>query len=207
MVEHYGFFNGEQQYGQEELARYYENLFESGVSLDDNSNMTLGVESTTGGARVSPGFCIIRGFYLYNDSLKTINITASPNYDRIDRIVVRLNISLSKVSIERKEGIASSKPIAPDLQRDNFIYELSLAQVYVSKNGTTRITDERFRKKLCGTIRPKGATEYEDMIKSFTEQFDRWFNSQQSKGWRNIFIQPNQPQESVAGSIWIKTLQ
>lgn len=205
-MEYYGFFNGDQEYGQEEFNRYFDNIYESGVSLNNDNTMTLPVNKTSTGVSIDKGFSIIKGFYLYNDSLKNINITRDVNYDRIDRVVVRLNLSTNKVSLELKQGVASSKLVAPSLQRDNLIYELSLAQVKVPKSGDFIVTDERFRQDLCGAIRPKNLTEFNNMIKGLTEQFDRWFESQQAKGWRNVFIQPNKPTGSVSGSIWIQTL-
>ncbi|MGY5237928.1 hypothetical protein [Clostridium tertium] len=205
-MEYSGFFNGDQEYGQEEFNRYFDNIYESGVSVNVDSTMTLAVTSTSSGVQVASGFSIVKGFYLYNDSIKALNITRDINYDRIDRIVVRLNLSTSKVSIELKQGIGGSKPVAPNLQRDNLVYELSLAQVLIPRIGDFIVTDERYRQDLCGAIRPKNLAEFNQMLKGFTEQFDRWFNSQQAKGWRNIFIQSNIPTEVVAGGIWIQTL-
>lgn len=205
-MEYSGFFNGEQEYGQDEFNRYFDNIYESGVSINADNTMTLAVVNERGVIKASKGFAIVKGFYLYNDSLKTLEITPDINYDRIDRVVVRLNISTSKVSVEVKKGVAGSKPQAPILQRDNLVYELSLAQLYVPRSGSITLTDERYRKELCGAIRPKNLTEFNDMINGFTTQFDRWFDSQQAKGWRNMFIQNEPPEGSVTGSIWIKTL-
>lgn len=205
-MEHYGFFDGDQYYGQEELARYFENIYESGVSIDSNNNMTMKVYKEGSAIKVDKGFSMIKGFYLYNDNPKTINITPDSNYDRIDRIVIRLNLSTRTVSIEHKKGVAGSKPTALKLQRDKLIYELSLAQIYVYKNGNITITDERCRKDLCGAIRPKNLSEFNNMIENMTKEFDKWFNAQQAKGWRSIYIDENDPVESVAGSIWLRIL-
>lgn len=205
-MEYSGFFNGDQEYGQEEFNRYFDNIYESGISVNDDNLMTLGVTATETGIQVSKGFSIIKGFYLYNDSEKVITINRDLYYDRIDRVVIRLNLNNSKVSIELKQGVASSKATAPTLQRDNLIYELSLAQVLVPKNGIFIVTDERYKKELCGAIRPKNLTEFNQMLSGLQLQFDRWFNSQQAKGWRNVFIQSNKPEEAVAGGIWIQTV-
>lgn len=204
-MEHSGFFNGDQEYGQEEFGRYFENIYESGVSVNSDNTMTLGVINEGGLIKVAAGFAIIKGFYLYNDSFKSLIITPDTNYDRIDRVVLRLDFSSSKLSIEVKNGIASSNPAAPTLQRDNLIYELSLAQMKVPRSGPITIKDERYIKELCGAIRPKNLTEFNTMITGIQKQFEDWFNSQQAKGWRNIFIQSNTPTGSVTGSIWIQT--
>ena len=204
-MEYSGFFDGDNLYGQDDFNRYYNNMFENGVSIEDGS-MTLEVYTEGNNINIAPGFAIVQGFYFYNDSTKTIAITRDLNYDRIDRIVVRLDLSAKKVSIEHKEGTAGSNPQVPSLQRDNIVHELSLAQVKVPKSGNLVVTDERFRQDLCGAIRPKNFTEFNDMIADLQEQFDRWFDSQQTKGWRNIFIQEIEPTEAVTGSIWIQEL-
>lgn len=202
-MEYSGFFNGDQEYGQEEFNRYFDNIYESGVSIE-NDVMTLGVTKTFTGVNVGIGFAIVKGFYLYSDSTKSITITKDLYYDRIDRIVLRLDLSTSKVSIEIKQGTAGSTPTPPALQRDTLIWELSLAQVRSTNSGEFIVTDERFRTDLCGAIRPKNLSEYNDMVTSFQQQFDDWFNSQQAKGWRSIYIQDTTPAEAVVGSIWLQ---
>ena len=207
MAESYGFFDGDNLYGQDEFNRYFDNIYESGISINKNGNMTLNCYvNNNNNIIVESGFAIVKGFYLYNDSNKTIAVTRDSNYNRIDRMVVRLNLSTKKVTIEHKQGIAGSNPVAPTLQRDNLVYELSLCQLNVPTSGNITVVDERFRSELCGAIRPKNMTEYKDMVKQFQSQFDKWFDSQQAKGWRNIYIQPGQPVDSVVGNIWIKEL-
>lgn len=204
-MEHYGFFNGEQEYGQEEFSRYFDSIYQSGISVNDDGELSFSVYGMGNTLTVSKGFAIIKGFYLYNDSDKTINIDKDPNNDRIDRLVIRLNISTSKVSLELKKGVPGSKPTAPELQRDNLVYELGLSEITVLRSGSNIIKDERYSPRTCGAIRPKNLSEFNDMIIGFTDQFERWFNSQQAKGWRNIFIQSNTPEETIPGAIWIKT--
>lgn len=203
-MEYSGFFDGANDYGQDDFNRYYANMFENGVSIE-NGSMTLGVSAELDDINIAPGFAILKGFYFYNDSIKTITATRDLNYDRVDRIVVRLNLSDRKVSIEQKQGVAGSNPQVPALQRDNIIYELSLAQIRVPKAGNLVVTDERFRQDLCGAIRPKNNTEFNNMIAGFEDVFDKWYENQQGQGWRNIFIQEAEP-EAVTGSIWIQEL-
>lgn len=203
-MQYYGFFNGEQEYGQEEFSRLFDNIYESGVSVKSDDTLGFGIVKDQSTLKVSEGYAIVKGFYLYNDSYKNISVLKDSSFDRIDRVVIRLNINERKVSIEYKLGTPQSNPKAPTLQRDNLIYELSLAQVRVNKNGEIIISDERYNMDLCGTIRPKNLTEFNSMIKDYSAKFDRWFESQQAKGWRNIFIQSQKPSGSVAGSIWIE---
>lgn len=204
MAVYSGFFDGDNLYGQDEFNRYFDNIYQSGVSLDDNNNMTLGCVVNGENIIVSEGFAIIKGFYLYSDTDKILNISRDLNYNRIDRIVIRLNLSNKKVTIEHKQGVAGSSPIAPTLQRDNLIYELSLCQIEVPQSGAINLIDERFRSELCGAIRPKNLSEIETMIKEFQKKWDEWFLSQQGKGWRSVYVQSETPNNASAGSIWIK---
>ena len=205
-MQYSGFFNGDQEYGQDEFSRYFNNIYESGVSVDDTGTMTLAVAKSASSVTVGAGFAIIKGFYLYNDSELGISINADTDYSRIDRVVIRLNLLTGPAEITIKEGIAGSMPAPPALQRDDNIYELSLARVMVSPSGDISVLDERFDTSVCGAIRPKNMTEYKDMVSEYERRWEEWFAAQQGKGWRDIYIQPTEPREAVAGSIWIQTL-
>ena len=202
MAEHSGFFNGDQEYGQEEFNRYFDNIYESGVSVNSDNEMTLEVTTSGMNVLVGVGFAIVKGFYLYNDSNKTIIETADSNYNRIDRIVLRLSLSSSKVSIELKKGTPANNPVAPVLQRDNIVYELSLSQILVGKDNTLRVTDERYVAGVCGAIRPKNLSEFNSMIAGLQERFNVWFNKLQTPT-RNIYLQNGQPVDPKEGDLWI----
>ena len=203
----YGFFNGSNNYGQEELARYFSNIYENGVNVTD-SDMGMKVTRYSGtDLKVAIGFSIVNGYYLYQDVIKSITVTKDATYNRIDRVVVRLDVLNMKVSIELKQGTASSKPTAPTLTRNSSIYELSLAQIYVSSaSGITTVTDERYNTSYCGAIRPKNLSEFNAMMTGFNSRFDTWFEEQQGKGWRNIYIQSTVPSDAIEGAIWKQVL-
>ena len=206
MAEYSGFFDGDNLYGQDEFSRYFDNIYQSGVSIDDNGDMTLGCAITGDSVIIGKGFAIVKGFYLYSDADKTLNISRDLNYNRIDRIVIKLNLSNKKVTLEHKQGVAGSNPVALSLQRDNLIYELSLCQIEVPKDGAITLVDERFRNELCGAIRPKNLSEIEAMIKEFEKSWDNWFSNQQGQGWRSVYIQTENPGDITEGSIWIKLI-
>ena len=203
----YGFFNGSNNYGQEELARYFSNIYENGVNVTD-SDMGMKVTRYSGtDLKAAIGFSIVNGYYLYQDVIKSITVTKDATYNRIDRVVVRLDVLNMKVSIELKQGTASSKPTAPTLTRNSSIYELSLAQIYVSSaSGITTVTDERYNTSYCGAIRPKNLSEFNAMMTGFNSRFDTWFEEQQGKGWRNIYIQSTVPSDAIEGAIWKQVL-
>lgn len=201
-MEYSGFFNGSYKYGQEEFSRYYENIYSNGVNFDDNSHMTLKVTNDSSQLKVDPGFAIIKGYYLYNKEIKVLNISRPASGKRIDRVVVKLNstVGSSSMSIELKSG---SDKKAPDLIRSNNVYELSLASVTIDSIGNITVVDERTDDSLCGGIRPRNVSAYNDMIAKMDDDFKNWMNETQNKA-REIYIQNNMPEESVSGSIWIQ---
>lgn len=202
----YGFFNGQNNYGQEEFSRYFSNIYENGVNVTDSDMGMKVTRYSSTSLRIAVGFAIVNGYYLYQDVTKSITVTKNSTYDRIDRVVVRLDVSNMMVSIELKQGTASSKPTAPSLTRTSSIYELSLAQIYVSSSsGITSVTDERYT-SYCGAIRPKNLSEFNAMMKGLNERFDTWFTNQQGEGWRNIYIQSTRPTGAIEGAIWNQVL-
>lgn len=203
----YGFFNGQNNYGQEELARYFANMFENGINITDSDMGMKVTRYSSTSLKVDIGFAIINGYFGYQDTQKSIDISKDDNYDRIDRIVVRLDISNMNVDIFIKQGSAGSKPTAPSLTRTTSVYELSLAQVYVSAlNGIVAVTDERYDSNLCGAIRPKNLSEFNAMMTGFNNRFNTWFEQQQGEGWRNIYIQSTVPSDAIEGALWKQIL-
>ncbi len=130
-MESYGFFNGDTEYGQDEFNRYFNNLYENGISIDDTGKMTLSAAISGSSLKVSAGFAIINGFFYYNDAVKTLPITRNANYTKIDRLVLQLDYANKTIGAVIKSGTASSGPTAPALTRNNLFYELSLYAVRV----------------------------------------------------------------------------
>ena len=203
-----GFFDSEEgdvrEYGEVEFNRYFNNIYRSGVSIDDSGSMTLKVTGGTGAVSVAPGFAIVLGYYFYNPTARSLTVSAPASNTRIDRVVVRLDKAAKTVDLALRAGTAAASPAAPALQRSGDIYELSLAQVRVTSAGVITVTDERPVESVCGAIRPKNLTEYQDMIDTFQSQWQAWFAGQQAAGWRNIYIQSTQPTSPEVGSIWIQ---
>lgn len=75
-MEHYGFFNGGTEYGQEEFNRYFDNIYESGIAVNSDQSLQYPLSISSGKVRVGIGFSIIRGFFHYNDSVKELTLAA-----------------------------------------------------------------------------------------------------------------------------------
>ena len=197
-----GFFDGDTEYGQAEFNRYFAYIYESGVSVDDDGTVQYKVGIENGKIIVNEGFAILKGFYGYNNAPIELNVTETLNAQRIDRVVLRANLLSGPVEVLIKEG---SEENAPQLQRDNDIYEISLARVVIYKNEIVEVNDERADNEVCGLIRPKNLVEYQEFLKLCRSRFETWFAEQQSNGWRNIFIQSSRPENAAEGGVWIKT--
>jgi hypothetical protein len=83
---------------------------------------------------------------------------AHPQFDRIDRLVLRLDTGQAVRSITPviSMGVAAASPVPPGLTRSGSIYELSLARIRVRANTLVildaDIIDERADTHLCGLI-------------------------------------------------------
>lgn len=204
-MEYSGFFNGDEEYGQDEFNRYFDNLYESGIAV--NKDDSLQYEVTTGDRQVSvgTGFSILRGFYHYNDSAKVLPLAPDTNLPKIYRVLIQLDIAQGKSQLMVRAGTAASSPKPPELKRNTTVYEISLGQYQINTNGAVDLVkDERTDAGVCGVIRPKNLNEYTAAMKEYQRRFEEWFAAQQGKGWRNIYVQGNMPEGAVDGSIWIE---
>jgi hypothetical protein len=125
---------------------------------------------------VNIGKAWIQGrFYSNNSALPLIVPSADSNYSRIDRVVIRLNLNIEErnIKVAIKTGNPIATPVAPDLQRDASIWELSLAQYVVEANANTltNFIDERNVSTLCGFL-PRLATQISDGLMSNQDKID-----------------------------------
>lgn len=204
-MEYSGFFNGDEEYGQDEFNRYFDNLYESGIAVNKDESSQYAITPGNKQVSVGTGFAILRGFYHYNDSQKVLTLAPDSALPKIYRVIIQLNIALGKSSLAVRSGVAASTPKPPELTRNNAVYEVSLGQYRLETNGAVSLVrDERTDPDYCGIIRPKNLSEYTAAMKEYQRRFEAWFASLQGKGWRNIYIQSNNPEGAVDGSIWIE---
>lgn len=112
-------------------------------------------------------------------------------YNRIDRVCIRLEMLNNKCYAYIKKGTASENPVPPELQRDNVAYEISVAQIFVGAGiiaiNAGNVTDERLDETVCGLMRD-GVTgvdtsvmqaQFASMLDTFTTvyqaEFEQWF--------------------------------
>jgi len=145
MVEYSRFFGaeGEPEYSQPQFAEVLSKIFSNGVFTDVLNELEV-VEHDPAAMAVDikSGEGWINGYWYQNtaDLTKTL-AAADPDNDRIDRVVLRLDVTDElKISVEVLTGTPAADPDPPELTQDSDTYEISLAQVLVG-DGVTSVTD------------------------------------------------------------------
>lgn len=214
MAEQYhGFWDGGALYGQAEFNRYFDRIYESGVGVRADGSMEYEVKKASATTLTVAGdsFAIIKGFYRYTPADMTVTVPAG---NRKDRVVIKMDKTRRMVyEPQLKQGTASTPPA---LQRDNNVWEISLAQITVNTSGIVSVTNERTDKTLCGAIRPKNLSEFNDWMEGLKQlantllndiqvRFDTWFEGAQGRTPREIFVQDanTEPENSSEGALWI----
>lgn len=158
MAELFRFFNSvegdERTYQANDFAQFFKNFlgngFFEGLAVSADNNMVV---------RVSPGSGMIEGHEYTNTSNLLLSLTQADSVnDRIDRVVLRLDRNIDRRYIRAfvKQGATGPNPSPPSLTRNDYVYELSLAQIRVIAGKSfiddSQITDERGNHELCGRV-------------------------------------------------------
>lgn len=209
-MEKFWFFNSApgdpRVYQAQDFANYFGLVLTSGI-LAVNNQMGLQVEADGTDMRVyvEPGKAIIKGNAYENTANEYLTVDLpEATENRIDRIVLRHDLTNANrhIKVFVKRGTASAPP---DLQRDNFIYEISLAQVLLEANTSTidplNITDERMDENLAGIVHSMITVP----TSQFQEQWDEWFDTNvpaYEQEWRNFMdtLTGQSPVMSVNGT-------
>jgi hypothetical protein len=140
------------------LRRLYSYLFTNGVWMaTDSTALQVGVAEDMK-VSVNAGFTVINGALRLFAEPRTLAIQASENEDRIDTVVVRLDLNqdVRNIDLYVLKGVSGSSPVRPELTRNDSVYELGLADLYITKNTTDisadRITDTRLDTARCGVV-------------------------------------------------------
>lgn len=148
-------------YVSADLREVYANFFSNGVFMDDSTS--LQVMNATGGMNVyvKAGTCHVNGAFGVETEQRTLQLdAASASLDRIDTIVARLDLAIEARSLDLYvlKGTPSEDPVRPSLTRNETVWELGLADVYLPKGIATisqgRISDTRLETKRCGAVTP-----------------------------------------------------
>ena len=164
------FFNSvpgdERFYAAAEYAEYFAQIISSGV-LSLGSNLQVSVSGTNMQTTIADGYAWIDGYsYKVEGGHTLVHAAAHATLDRIDRVVLRLNLLPEARSIQAmiRVGTPAGSPQPPALVRTGDIYELSLACVLVKAGLSTivpgNVTDERSNVAVCGLASIKVGPEF-----------------------------------------------
>lgn len=200
MAEHFRFFNSTEQdpreYQASEFAEYFSRFLTDGV-YTENGLMGLKVSTISGfNIKVSPGYAFIRGYLYKNDADILFTLDSSDTVlDRIDRVVLKLDIVNRTMNIQLKKGSMGSNPMPPTLIDDASVKELPIAQIRVIANSTSGIIkDERV------PVHSLIEIPYEDMV----EEFNEWFEERRQSVGIEVYSGKNEPPNMLLGDLWLR---
>ena len=195
MPETSGFFNAQlvegepdRAYEATDFANYYANLIGNGVFANP-SNQLKAVSNEFDGLsiRLTAGNAYINGYW-YNLSEDIILDFESNNsaVTRWDNIIISLDLNLRQISAKVVKGTSGAYRPTPVLIRDEFEYQLCIAQVSILK-GMTKITDSqiydlRGDTRVCGWVTGLvNQIDTTDLFSQYDSEFSDWFNTIQNK--------------------------
>lgn len=184
----FGFFDsidGDRKYSADDFTRFLGNLISDGVIASPSNG--LQVQASEGmTVKVTAGWAYIQGHYVHNDTdlYLTLDAPDIARY-RADRIVLRFDRINRKIDIAVKNGTVSEfQSVVPSLQRDENIWELSLAWIWTGAGMEAveqqHIHDERGQTDVCGWV--TGLIQQIDTTNLFAQYdsaFRTWFNNLQ----------------------------
>lgn len=140
----------------EDWAWYFSTFIGNGVFPNPTDGLQV-LADTAMNVLVNDGYGFINGYAFRNQTDYQITIpTADGALQRIDRIVLRWDLSSRLMEIALLAGTPSANPSAPALTRSADRYELALADISVAAGTTTitqsMITDRRSNTDLCGIV-------------------------------------------------------
>ncbi|MEL7568958.1 MAG: hypothetical protein AAGU14_00175, partial [Eubacteriaceae bacterium] len=190
MALNYGFFDSAEgdnrTYIAADFAKRFSLFFTNGVR-EGELLVTAGLGKDV---NVAAGYANINGYHVQNDAVLNLAIGANTSgLPRIDRIIIKLDLTTRAFAIYVKAGTPASSPVPPTLTRNISIYELSIAQVRINNNASAvNVTDERSSTSVCGYIKVDTFVPVNELWLQFNQElseiqaaWDEWFTGQYAK--------------------------
>lgn len=192
MAELYYFFNStpedERWYEAQHFSSYFGSLLSSGIISNElTDELMVDVVEGTMSVKISKGKALIKGHFYENtsDIVKELD-SSEANKERIDRVVLRLDLSQEERSVKVNVLKGGKEGTPPTLTRSDVIYELSLAQILVRKDTVQLLEDdlkdERLIEELCGLVQVLSDLP----TTKFQEQWDDFMSSVKDEGYATL---------------------
>lgn len=158
---------------------------EGELVVNANNNMTVTV--SPGRAWLHPSK--FQGLVFVNFEPQTLEIALPDGFNkRIDRVVIQYDVPNNVVNLKIKQGVPSTNPKPPTLERNEFIaYELGIAEIHLDKGSTfisnSMIKDTRLDESVCGIMRDNVTRIPTQQLYN---QFHDWYNTH-TEQWKKEF--------------------
>ena len=176
----FGAVNNDRTYNEDSFNEFFSGILsesgiykKSGAGLQVSAGQGLSINVPTGKARICNIFVKVKS--TENVELQVSDIANS----RYDAIVLRYNKDEREITLQALAGIPSSSPQKPEITRNENIFDICLAYVYVAAGATSidtdNITDTREDKAICGYVELQidginaGIKEYKNAFELTTE--------------------------------------
>lgn len=139
------------------MRKLFKETFSNGIYPNITKCLQV-IENQGMKVTVKAGACMIDGALGYEEMDRTMSIEASDSQDRIDRVIARLNDNRDtrKIDLYILKGTPSASPQPPALTRNETVYDICLATLYINANSSeikqTKITDTRLDSEVCGVV-------------------------------------------------------
>lgn len=170
--------NGDREYSDDDFALFYDHLFTNGVFLTvGNALQVTAASSASMNVIVKNGAAIINGRQYFNSDVLAIEVPiASSTQNRVDSVVLRMDITARQITLAYKQASVS-------VERTSEIWELQLATISVPANSVSvsgsQITDKRSDESVCGYSSPYEKVsvsgleqQYQAMLQQIFETFE-----------------------------------
>lgn len=153
-----GFFNsvnGDRRYNAAQIGRYLQYIVSDGVFAYNSSSLQVlandGME-----VQVQAGRAMLDHHFMENDAPITLALAAGGSQDRIDGVIMYVDMTERACGIIVKEGTPAANPNPPAMTRTDVRKEYMLAAVRVPKLTSaitqSNITDTRPDNAVCGWV-------------------------------------------------------
>lgn len=155
----YGFFNsvnGDRKYNAETMSDMFKGLISDGIYKSVGDSFVVGATSGLT-LSVGSGRAVVSERWVENDATITITLNAAHvTLNRYTAIVLRRDLTNRQVSLVMIDGTPAANPTKPDIVRNDTLYDICLAYVYVGAGANTitgsNISDARGDADVCGYV-------------------------------------------------------
>lgn len=176
-----GIDNLDRNASSDEFSDYLEMI--TGMEHGVYPNPSTGLQVIAGQGMsivIKSGGCIIKGKIRQLKEDIQVSLYMAENLDRIDRIVMRLDRARRHIVPYVIKGTAATSPVAPAVTRSGDIYDIALADVYITKLSMeitqSQITDLRSNKGLCGYMPVFGSFDTTSLFNQYQDALNRYLD-------------------------------